>query len=291
LTPACRRELTTVLHTQDGYPLTMVCRLLGLARSSYYYRPLATDDAVVAQAAKEVACQFPTYGSRRVTQQLRRPPYQLTVNRKRVQRLLQLLNLSRKRSRHGCRTTDSSHGYPRHRNLVKDLLIERPDQVWVSDITYIRLRTGFVYLAVIMDVFTRAIRGWQLRPTLDAELAVQALDRALAKHRPEIHHSDQGIQYAAPAYLALLRQHGVQISMAATGQPTENGYAERVIRTIKEEEVYLSDYTDFTDARWQIGRFIDDVYHFKRIHSALGYLTPAEFEASWWQTRVAELPP
>jgi len=241
LTPVHKRELVTMFHAQ-GYPLASVCRILGLSRSSYYYCSAETDDAAVEDAVKDIARQFPTYGSRRITHQLRRPPHERVINRKRVQRLLRLLNLSRPRSRRGCRTTDSCHGYPRYANLVKDLVIDRPDQVWVSDITYIRLRTGFVYLAVMMDVFTRAIRGWQLRRTLDGELTVQALDRALAKHRPEIHHSDQGIQYATQAYIALLRRHHVQISMAATGQPTENGYAERVIRTIKEEEVYLSDY-------------------------------------------------
>jgi transposase InsO family protein len=290
MTPVQKRALVTELCKQDGVPLAWGCRLLGLARSSYYYQSSATEETAVKDAIREIARRYTTYGSRRITQQLRRVPYWLWVNRKRVQRFMRLY-VPRRPSRSGCRTTDSEHGQPRYPNLVKDLCIERPDQVWVSDITYVRLCSGFVYLAVIMDVFTRVIRGWQLCRTLDGELTTQALDRALAEHRPEIHHSDQGIQYAAHAYVALLEHHQVRISMAARGQPIENSYAERVIRTIKEEEVYLSDYADFADARWQIGQFIDDVYNVKRIHSALGYLTPAEFERRWCETPTAELSP
>jgi putative transposase len=178
-------------------------------------------------------------------------------------------------------TTDSRHSFPRYPNLVLKLVIDHPDQVWVGDITYIRLRTGFVYLAILMDVFTRLIRGWELDRSLEQTLTRAALERGLRQARPEIHHSDQGGQYAAPAYTARLAELHVQISMAAVGQPEENPYAERVIRTIKEEEVYLSDYHNYTDAYQQIGPFIDDVYNCKRIHSALGYLTPSEFAGGW----------
>jgi putative transposase len=149
------------------------------------------------------------------------------------------------------------------------------------DITYIRLGQGFVYLAIVMDVFTRLIRGWHLSKMLDQELTIAALRMALSDHVPQIHHSDQGVQYAAHVYIDLLKDHQVEISMAAVGVAEENGYAERLMRTIKEEEVDLSDYRDFADALNQIGRFIEDVYNHKRIHSSLGYLTPAEFEAVW----------
>ena len=134
-----------------------------------------------------------------------------------------------------------------------------------------------------MDVFTRSIRGWCLSRTLDQELTLTALRAALETHSPEIHHSDQGVQYAAYAYTDLLKVHGIQISMAAVGKAEENGYAERFMRTIKEEEVDLSEYLDFWDAHLQIGRFIEDVYMTKRIHSSLGYLTPVEYEYAWWQ--------
>jgi putative transposase len=159
--------------------------------------------------------------------------------------------------------------------------VVRPDQVWVADITYIRLASGFVYLAVVMDVFTRAIRGWELSRDLDRSLTVTALQRALRVGRPEVHHSDQGVQYAAQEYVGHLRAAHVAGSMADVGAAWQNGYAERLMRTIKEEEVYLSEYEDYDDALRQLGRFLDDVYMHKRIHSALGYLTPAEFESLW----------
>ena len=160
--------------------------------------------------------------------------------------------------------------------------VVRPDQVWVSDITYIRLRAEFIYLAVIMDVFTRDIRGWHLRRSLDQTLALLALRRAPARHQaPEIHHSDQGGQYAATAYTHKLQDVNVQISMAEVGAAWQNGYAERLIQTIKEEEVDLSEYEDYNDILRRLGWFLDDVYAHKRIHSSLGYLTPAEFEAQW----------
>jgi transposase InsO family protein len=173
---------------------------------------------------------------------------------------------------------------------VLDLDTARPDQVWVSDITYIRLLRDFVYLAVIMDVFTRCIRGWHLGRGLDHTLTLTALQRALARHpAPEIHHSDQGVQYAATAYTQALQNVHVQISMADVGAAWQNGYAERLIRTIKEEEVDLSEYLDYNDAYRQLGRFLDDVYMRKRIHSSLGYLTPAEFEDQWRKEQALAL--
>jgi len=178
------------------------------------------------------------------------------------------------------RITFSQHGLGRYPNLIKDLEPEGPNHIWCGDITYIRVRAGSLYLAVLMDVFARAIRGWHLGRDLTEELVRTALERALATHpAPRIHHSDQGVQYAARGYVALLEAHGVQISMAAVGRPTENAYAERLIRTLKEEEVYVNDYEDYNDTYCRIGHFLDDVYMTKRVHSALGYLTPAEFEA------------
>ena len=218
--------------------------------------------------------------------QLRRKPYDYRVNRKRIQRLARQFELLRPIKRRKTRTTDSQHPYPRYENLVKNLDIVRPNQVWVSDITYIRLQNDFVYLAIVLDVFTRAVRGWCLSRSIDQQLTLDALQMALQKHTPQFHHSDQGIQYASYAYVDLLKSQNVQISMAAVGKAQENGYAERFMRTIKEEEVDLSEYRDFADAYHQIGIFIQDVYMTKRIHSSLGYLTPAEFEASYWMFSV-----
>jgi putative transposase len=269
------------------YPVTLVCDVLACARSSYYYRPGKSDDQEVKLAIQKVAAEWPTYGYRRVTAQLRREGW--TVNRKQVRRLLRGMGLQVKVRRKTQKTTDSTHSFPRYPNLVQGLVVVRPDQVWVSDITYIRLRREFVYLAVIMDVFTRCIRGWHLARSLDQALTWRALDRALAESTPEIHHSDQGIQYAATAYVQRLKAVNAQISMAEIGAAWQNGYAERLMRTIKEEEVDLSDYEDYTDALSQLRRFLNDVYMHKRIHSALGYLTPVEFEERW--RREHEQPP
>ena len=191
------------------------------------------------------------------------------------------MGLQVKTNRKTWKTTNSDHNFPRYPNLVQELEIVRPEQVWVSDITYIHPYCELPILVVIMDVFTRSIRGWHLGRGLDRSLTLIALDRALAEHRPEIHHSDQGIQYAATAYIDMLRAVDAEISMAEIGQAWQNGYAERLIRTIKEEEVDLSEYEDYTDAVIQLGRFLNDVYMRKRIHSSLGYLTPGEFEERW----------
>lgn len=273
----------------EEYPATVVCEVLGVARSSYYYRPVEPSaEARLQEAIKQTAAEWPTYGYRRITEQLRRKRSggEGKVNHKRVQRLLRGMGLQAQVRRQKRRTTDSDHGFPRYPNRVLGLEIVRPEQVWVCDITYIRLRDGFVYLAVIMDVFTRGIRGWHLGRDLDHTLTLVALQRALARYpAPAIHHSDQGVQYAAAAYVQVLQEAGVQISMADVGEAWQNGYAERLIRTIKEEEVDLSEYLDYHDAYRQMGRFLDDVYMHKRIHSSLGYLTPAEFEVQWHEAR------
>ena len=263
------------------YPIRLVCRLLGVPRSSVYYSaqaPLA-DEAMLKTALLDLAGEWPTYGYRRLTAMMRRLDW--PVNAKRVRRWMTELGIHGAPPTRTKRTTDSNHAFPRYPNLVKDLEITRPDQVWVADITYIRLRRAFVYLAILMDVFTRSIRGWHLSRGLDQGLTLAALERALVVAVPHVHHSDQGVQYAATAYVERLQKLHVNLSMAAIGEPRENGYAERLMRTIKEEEVDLSEYQDFADALRQITRFLDDVYNVKRIHSSLGYLTPREFEEQW----------
>jgi len=263
----------------ETYPVSVICTVLDYARSSYYYPRQEAAEPELEAALRELAGQWPTYGYRRLTAELHRAAW--PVNSKRVRRIMKRLGLQGKKAEKKRRTTNSDHPFPRYPNLLEGLGVEFPDHVWVADITYIRLRAEFVYLAVLMDVFTRGIRGWHLSRSLDQALTLMALQQALADRVPVLHHSDQGVQYAATAYTNLLREAGVQISMAAIGEPTENGYAERLMRTIKEEEVDLSEYQDFTDAYQQMGQFLTDVYNRKRIHSALGYLTPTEFERAW----------
>jgi transposase InsO family protein len=264
-----------------GCSVKAACQVVGLAHSTFYYQLQSADESSLCADLDQEAGRYPTYGSRRLSNQLRRAPYHYRVNRKHIQRLMRKKGLLRPVKRRKCRTTNSEHPYLRYPNLVKSLEITRPEQVWVCNITYVRLGNGFVFLAVIMDVFTRSIRGWNLGKVLDTSLTLAALQMAFTLCIPEIHHSDQGVQYAAQDYIDLLQKYAVQISMAAQGKPEENGYAERLIRTIKEEEVDLSEYNDFADARSQIGRFLEDVYMAKRIHSSLGYLTPLEFETAW----------
>jgi len=267
------------------YPVTLVCKVLSCSRSSYYYREQAAVDGSFREAVLAVAAEWPTYGYRRVTAELCRRGW--VANHKRVRHLMDELGLKIRVKRKRRRTTNSDHPFPRYPNLVLGLCAVYPDQVWVADITYVHLGQGFVYLAVVMDVFTRAIRGWNLSRSLDERLTLTALQRALGAHdAPNIHHSDQGIQYAALDYIATLQMHGIQISMAEVGEPTQNGFAERLMRTIKEEEVDLSEYQDYADARRQIGRFLEDVYMRKRIHSSLGYLTPLEFEEQWARSKA-----
>jgi putative transposase len=270
----------------EHYPVQVMCRVWEMPRSTYYYRSQASDEHELRVALQRLAGQWPRYGSRRLTAQLQREGFQ--VNRKHIQRLMRELGVQGHTYAKKRRTTNSEHSFPRYPNLVEQLEVVRPEQVWVSDITYIRLREEFVYLAVLMDVFTRCIRGWHLGRSLDQGLTLAALEQALLDHRPEIHHSDQGVQYAANAYTARLQQVGAQISMAEVGAAWQNGYAERLMRTIKEEEVDLSEYVDYTDAVRQLGRFLDEVYMYKRIHSSLGYLTPVEFEQQWLTQQASQ---
>lgn len=282
--------MVKALKEWHGYSIQEGCQLVELPRSSYYYQSHKPDESQLEHDLKTVAGQFPRYGSRRLFRQLRRAPYGYSLGRFRMRRLMRQHNLLQKVKRKQYRTTNSNHPYPRYRNLVQDLEITCPDQVWVCDITYIRLFQEFVFLAIVMDVFTRSIRGWNLSKSLDTSLTLDALVQSLQDHVPEIHHSDQGVQYANREYVKVLQARQVQISMAGQGEPRENGYAERLMRTIKEEEVDLSDYQDFADAYRQIGRFLEDVYNTKRIHSSLGYLTPVEFEVDWRNQTANQIP-
>ncbi len=271
----------------ESYPVKLVCETLSYPRSRYYHQVRDKDDQKLNAAIEEIAGRWPTYGYRRITAELRREGWM--VNGKRVRRIMSDMGLEGKTYRRKRRTTNSDHPFPRFPNLVCDLEVVRPDQVWVSDITYVRLHREFVYLAVIMDVFTRCIRGWHLGRSLDQELTLVALRKAIQRGAPQLHHSDQGVQYASAAYVSTLESVGAKISMAEVGQAWQNGYAERLIRTIKEEEIDLSEYEDYRDAYQQIGRFLEDVYMRKRVHSSLGYLTPQEFEDHWRQCQTIEV--
>ncbi len=265
---------------REDYPLSLLCETLGFNRSSHYYQPHSPtpDEQTLIEAIEAVVEEWPTYGYRRVTFELRRKGW--TINHKRVLRVMHQRKLIGLRPSRKVRTTNSQHPFQRYPNLVLALEITRPEQVWVADITYVRLHSGFVYLAILMDVYTRIIRGWHLSRSIDADLTATALRKALKHGTPEIHHSDQGVQYAANEYLKALPE-GVKLSMAEVGEAWQNGFAERVIRTIKEEWIDLCDYQNFADAFSRIGQFVEDVYNHKRIHSSLGYLTPAEFEQQY----------
>ena len=260
------------------YPVSVLCEVLGVARSTVDYEPATSGaDAALLGAMEQILMRWPFYGYRRVTAQLKREGW--AVGERRVRRLLKQLGHTVSVGRVQLHTPQSQPSEPRVPNRIKGLAITRPNQVWVADITYIRPRRRFLYLAVILDAFTRSVRGWHLSHSLTTRaLTVEALRMALARHpAPEYHHSDQGVQYAVRAYRALLPAT-TQLSMSAPGRPTENGLVERFMRTLKEEHVDYTDYRDEADAFEQIGHWLEVEYMTERIHSALGYLTPAEYE-------------
>jgi len=292
-----------MLHVQEAMPkvkVTTLCRVFEVPRSSFYYRSSRRDESGVKKAVEEVAAAWPRFGYQGLTGQLRfeekTDARGKPIGERRVKRALKELGLLRKPRARKVRTTNSEHGYARFENLVKDRQATRPDEIWASDLTYIKLGSGFVYLSVILDLFTRSIRGWHLSRSLGGEAPLLALKKALdlgdrcAAHHggrcPQIHHSDQGVQYAADDYVKLLQSREVQISMAAVGCPEENGFVERWMRTLKEDHVSMSEYHDFWDCQAQIGVFIEEVYQRKRVHSSLGYLPPAVFEERWWEARA-----
>ena len=276
LTPSGKRNLVEALR--DDYSVREISEVLGFHRSLLYYHSKSAPSEAVLEAQIERLCgRYPKYGYRRITKLLANEGY--SVGYRRVARLMKAKHLSVSVKRIARQTTHSLESQGPWVNRLEVLDICRQDQVWVGDITYVRLKGRFLYVALLMDVFTRMIRGWQLSEHLTQALTLKPLQEALGQSVPEIHHSDQGVQYLSSAYISTLTRHGIQISVARRGCPWENGYAERLIRTLKEEEVHLNDYEDITEARARIGQFITQVYHHKRPHSALGYLTPIEFQA------------
>ena len=272
-------------------PLWRLCELAQVSRAGYYrWRrppPAAADEMELRDEVQRMALEYPCYGWRRVTAELRRRGW--TVNHKRVRRILREDNLLCVRKRKFVVTSDSHPGRQVYPNLACAMTLSDINQLWVADITYIRLETEFVYLAVVIDAFSRRVIGWALERTLEDALPLAALRRALAWRQPApgwVHHSDRGSQYASGDYTELLQAHGCQISMSHKASPWENAGCESWMKTLKYEEVYRQEYRDLGAARASIGQFIDKVYNQKRLHSALGYRPPVEFEQALASRRV-----
>jgi putative transposase len=267
----------------EGFQVTEACRAVGVSRAGFYRHfeedaPLEADVAL-RDSIQKVVLDNRCYGYRRVTALLRQQG--IVVNHKRVLRLMRADNLLAVRKRRYVLTTDSHHPFAIYPNLAPRLVVNGINQLWVADITYVRVRETFLYLAVVLDAFSRKAVGWELGETLEASLAVAALRRAIADRSIDggiAHHSDRGVQYASHEYVALLEQHQFLISMSRTGNPYDNAKAESFMKTLKCEEVYLHNYRDLEDARNEIQYFIEEVYNSKRLHSSLGYLSPAAFE-------------
>lgn len=253
---------------------------MNLSRSTYYHKPkIEADDQNLVQEIETIIEELSGYGYRRVTQELHRRGK--PVNHKKVHRIMKERGLLKKPKRRWIRTTDSNHGHRVYPNLMQNLAVTGPNQAWVADITYIGIRHGFVYLAVILDLFSRRAVGYAVSRNIDTALCLEALQMAIAdRHPPEriIHHSDRGVQYASNDYVEMLLKHGFRISMSRKGNPYDNAVAESFFKTLKVEEVYLWEYRTLQDVQIRLPFFIQQVYNRKRLHSSLGYRPPVEFE-------------
>jgi transposase InsO family protein len=267
----------------EGFQASHACDIARVSRAGFYRRYEEHEprqaDVALRDLIQQIALENRLYGSRRVTAELKHRG--MVVNRKRVSRLMRADNLLAVRKQRFVFTTDSQHGYGVYPNLAARLSLTGVNQLWVSDITYVRLRETFLYMAIVMDAYSRRVVGWELAEDLRAELALGALNRALADRSIEpgiVHHSDRGVQYCCHAYIEKLQTHGFAISMSRTGNPYDNAKAESFMKTLKSEEVYLHQYRDQEEARASVQHFIEEVYNRKRLHSALGYLAPDVFE-------------
>lgn len=277
----------------DSVSINRATELLDVSRSGYYtyilqyisHRSVSKNnsDISIREEIQTIAVEFPGYGYRRITVELQNRGY--LANSKKVRRLMKEDNLLCVKRKFRLQTTDSNHGEKIYSNLAKDLAVTDINQLWVADITYIQLSNEFVFLAVIIDVFSRRCIGWELSRHINTKLTLNALYKAIKIRRADndnleglTHHSDQGVQYASKEYVDCLKEHEIQISMSRRGNPYDNAFAESFIKTLKCEEVYLNEYGTFKDALSNIDRFIEEVYNSKRLHSSIGYKSPIDFE-------------
>jgi len=273
------------VKTQTRLSVVRMCEVAGFSRAGYYRfldpeKP-APADMDLRDEIQKIALEWPSYGSRRIQRELKDRGWE--VNRKRVQRLMREDHLLCVRKRKFVVTTDSAHGLKVYPNLAGSMILTGVDQLWVADITYIRLEEEFVYLAVILDAYSRRVIGWHLSDGLDDWLTQTALRMALGQRvvRPGlVHHSDRGVQYASGDYTDLLKANDIDISMSRKASPWENAACESFMKTLKCEEVYRTEYRNVTDARARIGEFLEKVYNEKRLHSALDYRSPVQFEST-----------
>ncbi len=276
-----------ILECRGGVPVSRAARLLGVSRSGYYHWLRARDnvepcvsDLLLREEIQRIALEYSRYGYRRVTVELGNRGF--SICRKKVYELMKQDNLLCVRKRYRPCTTDSNHNERIYENLARDLSVTGINQLWVADITYIQLSREYVYLAVVMDVYSRRCVGWELGRNIDTRLVLGALQKALETRGPGleglVHHSDQGVQYASREYVECLAEHGIRVSMSRRGNPYDNAFAESFMKTLKYEEVYLNEYDTYKEALENIERFIDEVYNQKRLHSSIGYRSPIEYE-------------
>jgi putative transposase len=284
-------------HRQELGPISKANQVAGLPSSSYYYKPdrrrrqrRDNDDETLREKIERIHEEFPGYGYRRLARELKRRGDR--VNEKRIRRVMKKFGLKPITWQRFVRTTDSHHSLPVFPNLIKNRQLRAVNQVWVADLTYIRIRSSFVYLAALLDLYSRRIVGWAISKRIDTELCLTALQMALdSRHACGcIHHSDRGVQYASARYVALLRQHGLQISMSAKGNPYDNAFMESFYKTLKYEEVHLWNYETYEDVIERLPFFLEEVYNRKRLHSSIGYLTPVEFETAILNMKPADRP-
>jgi putative transposase len=268
-----------------------------LPRSSFYYKLKSQSserkeaEADLRDKIEAICLEYTRYGYRRVTHELRY--WNCHVNHKKVLRIMRESDLLCRVKRKRVKTTDSKHRFPRYPNLIREMVINQLNQVWLSDITYIRIRTGFVYLAAILDAHSRKVIGYAISIALDTALTLEALKMAIDQRKPGpgvIHHSDQGVQYASGDYVSELKSKGFLVSMARAGNPYENARMESFFKTLKYEEVYLCEYQTFEDVLARLPYFIEEVYNRKRLHSALGYHSPNDFERLVLNQEINEIP-